>query len=225
MQTLNKIAYEIAHSFNKPKDTIFRNRVKQMAVDLRATLGERRFRKGLAIEPDYLQDLGAIPLISVDRAEAACKGISLDCVVLKTEKTIPQTIPSRYDSPFYYLGSIDKSTPYEYIPTSLVSTIGHNKFTSKVPRYTFMNGHAYIYTFGRWAKALKYINIIAPFSDPREVEKFNKCEGAECYTDDDRFPIPQDVVSILIDMIKQGLAPGFQGKDMEVPVAKTPQSN
>lgn len=223
MQTLNKIAYEVAHGFKKPKDTIFRNRLKQMAVDARATLAERRFRKGMAIESDYLQDLGAVPLIKVDRAESVCKGISLDCVVLRTKDKIPQTIPTLIDSPFMYVGGLDKSTPYSYVPQHLVSTIGHSKFTSRKPRYSFSNGYVYIYTFGKWAKGLKFVNIIAPFADPREVEKFNKCEGAECYTDDDRFPIPQDLARNIIEYMYQQLAPGFQGDDLEVPVSAKSQ--
>lgn len=213
MATLNEIAYEIGYRKSRPNDNILRRRIKQLVISMRATLAERRFRKGMPIEGDYVQDLGAVPVIKVDKAEAGCEGLSVDCVILRTEDKIPSPVVTGSSSPFEYVGGLDKSTPYGYIPLYLSSTLSSNKFTSKIPRYTYRNGYVYIITFGKWSKAIKYVNISGVFADPTKAEKFNNCVGADCYTDDDRFPVPEDMVITIQDMVSERILNADASRD------------
>jgi hypothetical protein len=213
MKSLNDIAYEVGHRFDRAYDTIFRNRIKDLIIDIRSTLSERRFRQGKPILGDYIQDLGALELTKVDLAEAGCAGLSIDCTVLRTVEKLPEPIPMGKNEPFYYVGSIDKATPYGYLPQHHIRNVSENKYSSRYPRYGWRNQYVYIYLFGKWAKAIKYINVMSPFADPRDAERFNKCEGADCYTDSDRFPMPRDLVSTVQDMVVEKLGGTDSSKD------------
>jgi len=134
-------------------------------------------------------------LVEVDRAECP---ISTDCTVKRTTHQIPLPLRSTY-SLFDYVGDPDKTDGYTYIPPEFLATINeYSKYTKDRPRYFYSNGYVYIYN----DPALDYIDIGGIWPDQKQLADF-KCPNAPCYTDDDQWDIPDDIINTLIqDVLK-----------------------
>lgn len=149
----------------------------------------------------YLKDISA-ELERVDRA--ACP-VDIGCDVLKTVQKIP--VPTRTSTTLFdYVGDPDKMDAYSYAtPEQIYWLINFSKYTKERPRYFYINGYVYIYN----EVDLDYINIRGLWPDQRQLDPF-KCmeEGEEvpCYTDDDQWDIPDDIINTLIqDVLKNEL--------------------
>lgn len=156
------------------------------------------FQKVLAAHPGqrslYLKDIGD-ELISIDRAECP---IQTDCTVLRTSKKIP--IPLRIDDkPFDYVGDPDKFDGYGYAtPDQVYWLQKYNKYTGSRPKYFYINGYVYIYN----EPDLGSLNIRAVWPDQRQLNPF-KCNNVPCYTDDDQYDIPDDIINTMMqDVLK-----------------------
>ncbi len=79
-----------------------------------------------------------------------------------------------------------------------VNYVPYNKYSKGDPRYYYMNKRVYI------TSDADHVNIRGIFADPREASKFNHCTGADCYTDDSRFPMPEDMIATMIPALIDG---------------------
>lgn len=159
------------------------------------------FQKVLDKHPEqrkyFTKDFSA-ELMETDKAECP---IEVGCDILKTVDIIPLPIRTS-DTLFDFVGSVDKSMSYRYMtPDQFVYASKYNKYTSRNPSYYYSNNRIYIYN----DLDENYISIRGVFSDPRVLQPF-KCAGTPCYTDDDQFEIPEDIINIIIqDVLKNEL--------------------
>lgn len=208
MASLNKIAQAIADSLGKPFDVMLMERLKFSIVNYRAKYLRQDYGRNKSIDRISVQDLGCIPLIKVDEAEC-CKE-ELGCKVKKTKLEIPKPIRLKGKSPFLYVGSIDKMIPFTFcLPEELPYTLA-NKYTAKTAKYSYIDGYIRVYN-----QTATKINIASIFEDPREVELFKSCENSDCYSDDDEFPIPADMIEDIMKEIIKGNLPIVQLNEQE----------
>lgn len=152
----------------------------------------------------FLKDI-AIDLIEVDQAECP---VETDCTVKRTSKKIPLPLRSTY-ALFDYVGDPDKSDGYGYIQPEYVNIIlKYAKHTSKRPKYFYTNGYIYIYN----DPSLVYLGIRGVWPDQTQLNAF-KCSDSPCYTDDDQWDIPDDIINTMIQDVLRNemriLIPGF----------------
>lgn len=145
----------------------------------------------------YLKDI-TVELEEVDEADCP---VSTDCTVLRTTAKIP--IPLRSGTTLFdYVGDPDKLDGYSYSnPEEIVWLTKYNKYTSSRPRYFYVNGYIYIYN----ENSLEHINIRGLWPDQRQLNTF-KCADKPCYTDDDQWDVPADIINTMIqDILKNEL--------------------
>jgi hypothetical protein len=128
--------------------------------------------------------------------EAECPVVS-GCTVKRS--TLPVPLPIRSDiGMFDFVGSADKSQPYGYAtPEQLSLFTKYNKYTASAPKYYYTNGYLYIYN----ADDVTELTVRGIYPDPRQLHDF-QCNGEPCYTDDDPYEIPHDLIN---DMIRDVL--------------------
>jgi hypothetical protein len=129
-------------------------------------------------------------LTSVDKGEC---DVEVGCEVKRTQLAIP--LPVRHDNaPYDFVGSVDKTEGYGYAtPQEYALFAKYNKYTAAKPKYYVQNG--YIYLLGD--EESEYITIRDIFPDPRALHEFT-CNGEACYTDDDQYEIPDDLINAMI---------------------------
>lgn len=192
-QLVQMLSDRVGQPFNVP-----------LQEELKVVINYKRadwFQKVIAAHPEqrkfYLKDI-SVELESVDRAECP---VNVDCTVLRTVKKIPVPLRSSYDL-FDYVGDPDKFDGYSYAtPDQVYWLAKHSKYTASRPRYFYVNGYVYIYN----EPDLGYVNIRGIWPDQRELNDF-KCDNVPCYTDDDQYDIPDDIINTMMqDVLKNEL--------------------
>lgn len=128
--------------------------------------------------------------------QTASKGecpITTECEIYRTKFPIPypvRTTELLYD----FVGSATEGEPYGYAtPEQAALYAKYNTYTSRSLKYFYSNGYVYILN----SEEVANINIRGIFDDPRQLKPF-KCAGQPCYTDDDQYDIPADLINSMI---------------------------
>lgn len=214
--TLEKIAYSIAHTMGNPYERFFVEKIKFLVSNYRATLLRQDLAKN-SISKSILLSLTCLPVQCVDVAEC-CGGNKSFTNALRTVDKIPKPLRTKDNDSYYYVGGIDKMSPYN--ETTFIDYLNtkYLRFTSTITRYALLDD--YIYILNPPSDLLKKITIIDPFEDITQVLSIKNCDGVNCYTDDDIFPIPADMVGTLEDMVLNHLRNQPINDDKEIKVNK-----
>jgi len=198
MATESELVYNILniHAGGRLSDDFIPsyNQVAFMVKYVRAMLIRRDLDQNWNLHPNYSQDLGCIPLISVDKAE--CCEITLDCDILRTEVKIPNPIRLKTRIGITYVGSIDKQTTFDLILPQRSPYIKYSKYTAHVPRAYYLNGYIYIPN----NHDLAAINVRAILENPKDANGF-LCGDEPCYTTNSEFPMPADMIQPMTELI------------------------
>lgn len=197
--SLNQLVEQLADMVKRPFDIPLQEELKQILNYKRADYIQQIVGKYPENRRFYLRYI-TDDLIEVDKAE--CPAPSTNCTVLRTSNKIPVPVRSSYEL-FSYVGDTDKTDGYSYIePHQLLWIVNYaSKYTKDRPKYAYFNGYVYIFN----EDYLNNITIGAVWADPKELNTF-KCDDQPCYSDDDRFEIPDDIVNTMIqDVLKNEL--------------------
>ena len=205
MTTLKQIIYDLWESIraNISDDDVldYRNFV-YFVNNQRALWLRNELNKGHSIDPNIIQDLGAVEL-EIDDSIASNEFIQ-DKKILRTVNKIPVTI-ERHDKPtITRIGPLNyRERGYSIVDYFTVPYVGNGKF-NKNQIYTFIrDGYVYVVSDcnnPKW-KTMRYINIQGVFEDPTEVAAFNTSDGIACYDDDSAYPINKWMIPYLKDAI------------------------
>ena len=196
MASLNELAYAIADKLGKPLDHLLINDIKFSIINYRALFIRQDYTKNGRYNALFIQDLGCVPTERVDSAE--CCDVESGCLVTRTKEILPEPVRLKGLEDFVFVGAIDKRTRFTMISPEEAAYIKYNKYTKFNPKYYYLNGRVYC------TKDVEYVNIRGIFSDPREAARFNECADADCYTDDSKFPCPNDMIPGMINAFISG---------------------
>lgn len=193
MASLNEIAYSFAEAVGKSDDIALVRRVKFAIKYYRAKLIRQDFERN-GLSRDMLIRI-VTPLIKVDEADNPC--VKAGCLLLRTKDKVPKPVRTKGSSLFYRVGGIKlTSETWGEVDLNEVKYLQYRTFTKNGTFYYYVNDYLYIITNGKF----KYASITAVFADPTKA--INQCiDSAECVSDDDEFPIPEDY----LDTILKGL--------------------
>lgn len=196
MASLNQIGTSIINELNQANNFELLERIKDRAKFLRATILRRNMDK-YGIDDDVL-----IPL------KFRLKQISLptlcntlykkECFIYETVNKIPSPVRGISKPMFTYIGAVDGQLPFyytKYFNIPLLKLLPIHKKTVFVALYDkhlrlFNNGH------------IKYIEVLMPVSNMDDF--IDECDNGTCYSDDDEFLVPYDVIdSIITTLVKE----------------------
>jgi hypothetical protein len=207
--SLTAICESVAHTLGRPYDFFIKEKIRFSAINLRAMFLRRDYEKN-GLSPILIQRLGCLPLQCVDAAE--CCSVVSTVKFYRTQMQIPAPLRTKDLDTFKYVGLIDNQHPFQESYFEDLPYIVYNKYTSKIPRYTYFNGYIYCFYL---PEDTEYITVNSIFSDPEKAAYFNICSGQGCPTDDD-FYFPEDLMPMLeAELIKMYIGEKEQ-KDQEI---------
>lgn len=216
MASLNQIAEQVAIPIGKQYDQPILTLIKDLIKQERAT----RLRQSIG---KYGLDVGwsnryTVELELADIADT-CE-VTVGCNILRTVNKIPRPVRYTTDVPFIYVGFVDGSQSFSYVPFYQRRHKGSKRYTKKSITYDYRNG--YVYVYDAYLNKLGYLAIDAIHENPDLVPYCNDGDGI-CYSDDMEFPCPAD----MIQSIKLSLLTGELRKriieDSEVKQENEPQ--
>lgn len=193
MATLNEITYDILETVrnNHISDDIDidKSQIVYHINNQRALWIRNEYNKpGRKIDPSLIQDFGCLKLIEVDSAE--CCEITSECVILRTEKQLPNFIDLHDGPAITRVGPVSKvNIPFNFLSREQAILSSYNKFFKGVSAF-WQNNYIYlIITNNNWL-LLDYINVRGLVEDPTKLSSF-KCADSEdmCFSYDKEYPI------------------------------------
>lgn len=138
-------------------------------------------------------------LIDIDEADCP---VEIGCTIKRTSKKIPKPLRTT-ETLFDYVGDPDKFDGYTYTtPEQLYYILKYgSKYTKDRPKYFYSNDYIYVYN----EDSLENLGIRGIWPDQRQLNEF-KCNGVPCYTDNDQYDIPDDIINVMMqDILKNEL--------------------
>lgn len=210
--SLNEIVSLISDRVGQPFNIPLQEELKVIVNYKRADWIQKVIEKYPEQRKYFVKDI-SVELEPVDETECP---VESDCTVLRTTFKIPKPVRSTY-ALFDYVGDVDKTDGYRYVmPEQLRYITKYSKYTKDRPSYFYVNGYVYIYN----EPDLEYINIRGLWPDQRELHEL-KCGDEVCYTDDDQYDIPDDILNTMIqDILKNELKLLLAPEESEVTVTE-----
>lgn len=191
MATLNKLAYQVASSFDRGEDLLFLERVKDLIINTRNQFVHRETDK-YGVNERYIQPYVAeLELVnaSVDST------ITSRYQILKTVNKIPAPIRFNSDVPFVFVGSVDRTIPFRYIKPYIIKFTRYLKYIGNAICYFYTNEYIYIWNNTKLDRIL-----IEAIYEELDVTQSTTDPTGLCYRNDMEFPLAGDMLN---DVIKE----------------------
>jgi hypothetical protein len=177
---------------------------------VRATLLERRDRRGIFVPDECIQDLGIVPVKEYDSSEHGTKESRED--IVRTIEPIPTTV--RLSDPLSLtVFEPDKLDPIPFAEPITARFSTHLPYTASIKRAFRRGDHIYVVN----KEGITSINVRGVFWDPIEAIVYNlkhdlKGAGKVLIEDlwDLPYPIAGDMEPILYEMVFKQLVPSKQ---------------
>jgi len=209
MATLNECIYGVLDRIRpqlSDDESISERQITFDFENMRARFLRNEFNKNRTIDPAFIQDLGCIPLETVDRAE--CCEISADCYIVRTAVELPGTIEKWNETSLTRIGPIDKlQRPYSLVPYERAVYSGNGKFNGKAVFAFLRNRRIYLVSQSRLLKHMEYLNVQGVFEEPRVAANFVDCDNKPCYTDNSPYPINKWLIDHITRQLIQEYVP------------------
>ena len=205
MPTLDKYAYNIRNiarggQGNSDDERLNIKQIKFWINGYRASGIFESTNWGKDIDPQYIQDLGVVPINDVDKADSECPKVEWGCVIKKV--TIPKLIDFPELRALSYVGKIDKDSEFIINHPNVSKYKASTRFGHLSSRAKLIGQTLYLILVGDDIN-MEYINIRGVFEEPETVIGF-ATEGCtpECYdsaTDD--YPMPLRLYEYVLSKI------------------------
>lgn len=191
MATLNKLAYNIASSFDRDSDFLFIERIKDLIINTRNLFVHRETDK-YGVNERYIQSYVA-ELTSVNASMDST--INSRYTLLRTTNKIPNPIRYQSDVPFVFVGSLDRMIGFRNIKPYIMKSSRSLRLIGSAICYFYTDGYVYIWNNTK----LESVLIEAIYEDLDVTKDSNDITGL-CYKDDMEFPLAGDMLN---DVIKE----------------------
>lgn len=191
MATLNKLAYQVASSFDRDSDFLFIERIKDLIIQTRNQFVHREIDK-YGVNEKYVQPYIA-ELILVNASMDS--NIDSRYTLLRTTNKIPSPIRYQTDVPFVFVGSLDRMIGFRNIKPYIMKSSRSLRLIGNAICYFYSNGYIYI-----WNNTKLESILVEAIYEELDVTQDNNDSTGLCYKDDMEFPLAGDMLN---DVIKE----------------------
>lgn len=198
MASLLQIASILAERASKKTDKSFIRQMEDLVVIERARIIANSLSKISSIDKYYLNAFHA-PLKKVDITDECSTELEdLDCAdeAYRTVDLVPE--PIRYSGNlFTYVGAPGGAKAYGWTTFGNEPFMKASKLTGKNARWNYVNGYIYIFN-----KEIDKIRVEGVFGDPRELKKFQSCDGTKpCFSEESEMFVDEQNAKLIINEI------------------------
>ena len=196
--SLNQIVGILSDRVGQPFNTALIEELKVIVNYKRANYMKQLLEKNPEQRKFFVQEFS----VELEKADQSlCPSDPIGCFFLSSKLDVPTPIRGN-TTLFDYVGTIDRLTPFTYFTPEYLEFNKFNRYTAIRPKYYYANNKLYILNNTN----LIEIAVRGIFSDPRALEGLT-CKDATgntvCYTDDDPYPAPEDIIQAIIRDILQ----------------------
>jgi len=195
MATLNSISENIAFALGEQFNETLKQSIKDSIINYRALLIRQDLERNPLSYTDYLQSF-CIELETVNKSE--CPQLSIKEEYLKSKQKIPKPLRIKNNgrSNFKFVGSVDRSISLTFETGHGMGYMPYLEFQNSTIYYTIINEYLYVLNNLKLCKLL----IEEIIADPRNIDD---CDSPSIFPDDIEFPIPEDMLVKLKQLIKK----------------------
>jgi hypothetical protein len=194
MPTLDKYAYNIrniarAGQGNSDDDRLNIKQIRFWINGYRAIGMFQVTDFGKDIDPQFIQDLGVVPLTEVDKADSNCPKVEWGCTIKYID--IPKLIDFPELRALGFVGKIDKESEFIINHPNVSKYKAATRFGHLSNRAKLIGQRLYVMLVGDDIN-IQYMNFRGVFEEPENVKVFatEGCE-ARCYDPaKDEYPMP-----------------------------------
>lgn len=205
MPTLDKYAYNIrniarAGQGNSDDERLNIKQIRFWINGYRAVGMFQATDYGKSIDPQYLQDLGVVPLEEVDKADSNCPKVEWGCKIMKVE--IPKLIDFPEMRALGFVGKIDKESEFIINHPNVSKYKAATRFGHLSNRVKLIGQTLYVMLVGDDIN-IQYINIRGVFEEPETVVGYSS-EGCspKCFDPaEDDYPMPARLYEFVLEKI------------------------
>ena len=200
--SLNSIVTDLLEIIRQGKisrsEPISKRQLEGWVHQYRALLLKRDLDKGKMPNPDYIQEIPAVELEVVDRADGS--DINSNSYMLKTKLPLPNTIDLNFKSGFMYIGTID-GKEFQFVPEGRTQWQQYKKYTTNDNLVFLRNNYLYLLS----VSPVRWISVRGIFEVPTEVSNFVNPNMPTRSSDlDDPYPIPINIIPTLKELLLKG---------------------
>jgi len=207
MASLNQLADLIANTFGKYNDHEFKERIKDRIKFLNATLIRRTFDKH-GTDEELIIPLKFQLEEVVDPAICIQFGITnKKCTILKTKNKVPTPLRTVSTPIFNYIGVLDGTIPFYKARKFEIKPLRKERLNNNQIFVVYEN--KYFYIIGNIQ--IEFMRADAVYIN---LDEFNQlCDpDSNCYNDYDEYPIPLDIIDIIIKELEKEYSAFFNIK-------------
>lgn len=177
-------------------ETISWNQIEYWIHQYRALLIKQDLDKNKMPNPDYIQEIACLKLISEDKAGSTSLQTTGE-YIYRTEIQLPKTIDLGFKSGVMYVGTLD-GKEIQFTQQEKAEWQQHSKYTARDQVAYLKNQYIYI----KSPYALSYIAVRGIFEIPTEINNLvNPMTNLPLFTTDTTYPIPINWIPTLKEMI------------------------
>jgi hypothetical protein len=210
MITLNKLTYDLLELIRgniTDDDELDLRQIEYWIHNQRALWLKNEMNRFRSIDDDLVQDLGCVELELADAS--SCTDFPVGCSILRTKKTIPDTIDLHHTSAITRVGPVNRTQrPFSFVPYNRAIFSGNGRLSQSTVYAFLLNDriHLKFNTDNELAKLLTHVNIRGVFEDPTEVAAFTDENGNVCYSKDSKYPVSRSMVNYMkAEIVKSDL--------------------
>jgi hypothetical protein len=205
--TYNQLVYDCleilrANGITDDQDIDFRHVLYNINIQRELWLNNEYNKPGRSIDSSIIQPLGCAELITADEAE--CCNVISNCKILRTKEKIPQPVvfndgielrvgPNKLTNIAFSLKGINE-----------IPFVRYNKYAKNMMYCFYYNNYLYFIGDNDSDNMIDSVKIWGVFSDPEEAATFNNCEGTNCFSYDDEYPIKGKLIPYIVgEVIKK----------------------
>lgn len=192
MASMNEIISSLSNRVGRPFDVPLQRELKHI-VRYHAAMQTHRYLDKYPWERNFFLQEVIIPVEKANPSECPEIKVPGKCFLLKTTKPVPKPVRNK-STIFDYVGAVSGRDGYGYLDTAFANFIQFNRFTKDRPKWFYINEKIYLINEG----SDKFTLIRGVFEDPLSV---NACGDPTCLTDDDPYPVPADLLPIIVESI------------------------
>jgi len=197
---INDLLYIIRGSQVSSNEPISERQLENWVHQYRAMLIKRDLDKGKVPNPDYIQEIPMLRLVSEDRVGSLSTTFQSGVHIFRTELKLPKTLDFNYKSGITAVQTA-VGQEIQLIPQGRANWQQYKTYTANMPMAYLKDEYLYVINTG----GLEFITIRGIFEVPTEVMNFINLYTTPTSGDlNTPYPIPISMVPVLKEMILKG---------------------
>jgi hypothetical protein len=192
MATLNTLAYQVASSFDRDSDFLFIERLKDLIIQTRNIFVHREVDK-YGVNYRYVQPY----IVELELVNASMDlNIPSKFELLRSVNKIPAPIRFDGDTPFVFVGSLDRMIGFRNIKPYIMQSSRSLRLIGNAICYFYTNNDIYVWNNTKLDRLLA-----ETIYEQLDVTQDNNDPTGLCYKDDMEFPLAGDMLNAVIEEV------------------------